>query len=562
MTGSTEQCAARKSKQEVIQIKTFYTNAVVYPGKGMPPADSFLVESGRFTFVGKLKDAAGIVDSCDEVVDLHGAFVCAGFNDSHMHLLSFGQMLDSAGLAEHTDSLAGMLDYLRAYAEEKQPSPGEWIIGRGWNQDFFSDEHRLPSRCDLDKVSTTHPVLINRACGHCLVVNSEAIRLMGLTTETPCPDGGRIGIEDGEPDGRLYDNAMQLAWDHVPLPDKDKLKSMIRAACRALNACGITSVQTDDYCVWRNLPWEMVNDAFRALEESGELTVRVYEQANFTSPEDLTDFLAMGNSTGTGTDLFRIGPLKMLGDGSLGARTAFLSVPYADKPDTRGIPVFSQELLDGMIDLAVKNGMQVAVHTIGDACLDSVLSAYEKAFDECRKHGGHPEDLRCGIVHCQITRPDQLKKIADMRLHVYAQSIFLDYDIRIVRARVGNALADTSYSWKTLMDMGVRVSNGTDCPVEKPDAVNGIQCAVTRRTLDGTGPYLLDEAFTVSEAIDSYTSAGAYASFDETEKGMIAPGMLADFVVLERDPFKTSPDKLKDIRIAKTYLGGKRVYPE
>ncbi len=539
-------------------MKTLYTGAVVYPGMNLPFADTFLVEDGRFAFAGSAADADRLKDSCDEVVDLHGRFVCAGFNDSHMHLLNYGYVLDSAMLAAHTDSLAGLLDYLRAYIREKKPAPGEWVIGRGWNQDFFSDGHRLPSRRDLDTVSSDRPILISRACGHCLVLNSAAIRLIGLTGDTPCPAGGRIGTEDGEPDGRLYDNAQELAWARVPVPDKEKVKSMIRSACRALNACGVTSAQTDDYCVWRSLPWETVNEAYRELEQSGELSVRVREQANLTSTEALSDFLAKGCNTGAGTDTFRIGPLKMLGDGSLGARTAFLSVPYADKPDTRGIPVFSQTVLEDMISLAVQSGMQVAVHTIGDACLDMVLSAYEKAFAALGPEP--PEDQRCGIVPPQNTRPEQLQKIADLHLHVYAQTIFLDYDIRIVRDRVGDALADSSYRWKTLTDMGVRVSNGTDCPVEQADALRGIQCAVTRRTLDGAGPYLPGEAFTVAEAIDSYTSAGAYASFEETEKGCIAPGMLADFVVLDRDPFRTEPERLKDIRVLQTFLGGKCVF--
>ena len=200
--------------------------------------------------------------------------------------------------------------------------------------------------------------------------------------------------------------------------------------------------------------------------------------------------------------------------------------------------------------------MQVAVHAIGDACLDRVLGAYEKAL------ASHPrEDHRHGIVHCQITRPDQLKKILDLHLHVYAQSIFLDYDIHMVKERVGEELASTSYSWKTLLNGGGTVSNGTDCPVELPDALACIQCAVTRKTLrDQAGPYLPEERFTVQEALDSYTSAGAYASFEEERKGKIAPGMMADFVVLGQNPFETEETALKDIPVLATYLNGKMVY--
>ena len=320
---------------------------------------------------------------------------------------------------------------------------------------------------------------------------------------------------------------------------------MMHAACRALNAYGVLSCQTYDYNHLQTVPWETVNKAYRELEAEGRLTVRVNEQSNFTSLESLREFVEAGNRTGTGTDFFRIGPLKMLGDGALGARTAYLSRPYADDPSTCGIPVFSQETMDEMVDYANAQGMQVAVHAIGDACLDRVLTAYERAM------ASHPrKDPRHGIVHCQITRPDQLAKIGRMGLHVYAQSIFLDYDIHMVKERVGEELASTSYSWKTLMETGATVSNGTDCPVELPDALACIQCAVTRKTLkDQIGPYLPDQAFTVKEALDSYTCGGAYASFEENIKGKISHGMLADFVVLEENPFETPPEKLREIAV-------------
>jgi len=218
--------------------------------------------------------------------------------------------------------------------------------------------------------------------------------------------------------------------------------------------------------------------------------------------------------------------------------------------------VFSQEVFDEMIGYANAQGMQVAVHAIGDACLDRVLSAIGKALKEYPR-----EDHRHGIVHCQITRPDQLAEIAEKKLHVYAQSIFLDYDIQIVEPRVGEEMAASSYNWKSLMKGGVCVSNGTDCPVELPFALGGIQCAVTRADLKGSGKgYLPEEAFTVQEALDSYTSAGARASFEEKIKGTIDPGKLADFVVLGGNPFAVPADQIKDIPVRATYVGGKAVF--
>ena len=529
-------------------MKTSYYNAHVYTGQ-FPLKQAFLVEDGRFTAVGSNAEILPL--PADEQVDLNGSFVCAGFNDSHMHLLNLGQALSVAPLHLYTGSLQEMLLCL----QQMQPGRGGWIIGRGWNQDFFADVKRMPNRWDLDKVSLDHPVCAIRACGHAMAVNSKALELLGITGSTPQLPGGEIVMENNQPNGILFDNAMDLVYAAVPAPSKDDLKAMLRAACGMLNSYGITSCGSDDYGVFQNTPWEIVNEAYRELEADGELTVRVYEQANFTNLASLAGFVEAGNVTGTGSDYFRLGPLKMLGDGALGARTAYLSAPYQDDPSTRGLSVFTPEVFDEMIGYAHEHGMQVAVHCIGDACLDLVLNSIEKALTK------HPRSIhRHGIVHCQITRPDQLERIAKLGLHVYAQSIFLDYDLHIVEDRVGKELAQSSYSWKTLMGKGVTVSNGSDCPVEMPNVMGGIQCAVTRCDLKGNGPYLPLEAFTVQEALDSFTKAGAKASFEETLKGEIQPGMLADFVVLGENPFEMDPGKLKDIPILSTYLGGKVVY--
>lgn len=529
-------------------MKTAYYNGEIYTGT-LPLQQAFLVEDGIFIAVGS--DAEIMTLDWDKKIDLQGKFVCAGFNDSHMHLLNLGQALSVALLDQHTSSLEEMLDCLK----QMSPGRGGWILGRGWNQDYFADVSRMPNRWDLDKVSTENPVCAIRACGHALCVNSKALELLGITCNTPQMEGGQIVMESGQPNGIFFDNAMDLVYGAIPVPDKDTVKKMISAACRMLNSFGITSCQSDDFCVFQNLSWKVVHDAYQELEDSGELTVRVYEQANFTTLPALKDYIEAGNTTGAGTALFRVGPLKLLGDGALGARTAFLSQPYADDPGTCGLSVFTPEAFDTLIGYAHEQGMQTAVHCIGDACLDLVLNSMEKALNQ------HPrQDHRHGIVHCQITRPDQLDRICKNNLHVYAQSIFLDYDIHIVEQRVGKALAQSSYSWKQLMRRGATVSNGSDCPVELPDVMAGIQCAVTRRDLKGNGPYLPEEAFTVQEALDSYTRSGAYASFEESVKGQILPGMLADFVVLGQNPFETAPAALKDIPILETWLAGKQVF--
>jgi len=529
-------------------MKTIYYNGCVYTGE-MPLVSAFAVEDGRFVFAGTDTEAAAL--SGDARVDLGGAFVCAGFNDSHMHVLNFGQSLTVAQLHAHTSSLEEMIACLK----ETNPGSGGWILGRGWNQDFFSGEKRMPTRWDLDAVSTEYPVCATRACGHALSVNSRALHLLGITADTPQMDGGEIVMENGQPNGIFLDNAMDLVLDEIPAPGREDVKRMLRAAMKALNSYGITSCHSDDYCAFHALPWQEVNAAYRELEAAGEMTVRVYQQANFVDVSALADFVQAGNVTGAGSDFFKIGPLKLLGDGALGARTAYLSRPYSDAPDTRGLSVFTPEQFDALIGYAHAHGMQIAVHCIGDACLDLVLESLEKAL------AAHPrKDHRHGIVHCQITRKDQLDRIAKLGLHVYCQSIFLDYDTHIVRERAGEELAKTSYSWNTLQNMGATVSNGSDCPVELPRVLAGIQCAVTRCDLSGEGPYLPGEAFTVRQAIDSFTKGGAYASFEEGTKGQIVPGMTADFVVLSENPFAAEQGRIKDIAVLATFIGGKCVF--
>jgi len=530
-------------------MKTIYYNGQVYTGR-LPLAEAFGVEDGRFFFAGT--DAEAELLDADNRVNLEDAFVCSGFNDSHMHLLNYGQSLTIAPLAKHTQSVE---DLIHCLAQAK-PGQGGWILGRGWNQDLFPGEKRMPNRWDLDKVSTEFPVCAVRACGHALSVNSKALEMLGITADTPQMSGGEIVMENGQPNGVFLDNAMDLVYNAIPAPDKEDVKDMLRSACKALNGYGITSCHSDDYCVFAGLPWQTVNEAYRELEADGELTVRVYEQANFNNLTELASFREAGNQTGTGSDKFRIGPLKLLGDGALGSRTALLSRPYADDSSTSGLSVFTPEEFDTLIGYANSHDMQVAVHCIGDRCLDLVLNSLEKAVSANPR-----QDHRHGIVHCQITRPDQLVRIAKNNLHVYAQSIFLDYDIHIVRQRAGEELARSSYSWKTLMDMGVTVSNGSDCPVELPNVMAGIQCAVTRRDLNGHGPYLEQEAFAVQEALDSFTKASAYASFEENRKGQIIPGMLADFVVLGHNPFQSPIGTIKDIPILFTYLEGRQVFP-
>ncbi len=539
-------------------MKKIYVNGRIFAGE-LPLQEAFAVENDRFVAVGSDGDMLALREEGDEVIDLGGRFVCPGFNDSHMHLLNYGNAMTGCDLAAHTSSLEELQGALRDFIREQGIAPGQWVKGRGWNQDYFAGEKRIPTRQELDAVSTEHPICIVRCCGHALVVNTAALTLLGLDGSQPQPEGGQYETEaDGYPNGIFCDTAMTMVLTRMPLPTRADIRRMLRAACRAYNAVGVTSAHSDDLLAFEGVDWHEVMEAYKELDRAGELTVRINEQSQLTTVEGLEQFLAEGYHTGWRQGNLRVGPLKILGDGSLGARTALMSQGYADAPEEKGLAIYTQEQLDALISCAHSAGMQVAVHVIGDGILDRVLAAYEKAFAENPR-----EDHRSGVIHVQLTRRDQLDKMAQMQLHAYVQSVFLDYDSRIVHARAGEKLASTSYAFHTMKEMGMRVSNGTDCPVEKPDPMRGVQCAVTRQPIDGSlPPYNPQEAMSLEEALRSYTAEGAWASFEEKEKGCIAPGMLADFVVLSANPFDAQPSQLASIRALETYLGGERVYSE
>lgn len=529
-----------------------YHSGKVYTQSGMQEA--FVVDQGRFVYVGSNE---GALQYPGRVIDLQGRFVCAGWNDSHMHLLHFGQALTLADLSDCTGSMEELQEGLRRFAEQHPVKEGRWLIGLGFNQDYFRGEKRYPNRYDLDEVSADYPVMVLRACGHMCVVNSKALQVMGLTASTPQVPGGRFELDEaGEPTGIFWENAIEQVNEFLPSYTPEDVKQMLEEAARWVNRQGITSVQTDDLVTLKSVDYRMVIQAYRELAAEGRLTVRVNEQCQFTGHAQLQEFLEQGYTTGVGDTMFKIGPLKIIGDGSLGAGTAWLLDSYADAPGQRGMEVCSYENLVDLITLAHTNGMQAAVHAIGDGEAENVLRAYETVLEQYPR-----SDHRHGVVHCQIMTPNQYERFSKCGLHAYIQSIFLDYDIRIVEARVGKERADSSYGGHCFLEQGITISNGSDAPVEKPGPLRGIQCAVTRQNLAQTcKPYRPDQALSVKEALDSFTVGGAYASFEETIKGDICEGMLADFVVLGQDPFETDPGRLSEIPVMSTWLGGECVY--
>lgn len=540
-------------------MKDIYYNGIFHVKKGLD-VRAIGVENGRIAVIGEQEDMEKWAEGVEVAWHaMNGCFVVPGFQDSHLHLLQYGYGLRSADLTTYTSSVSAALEGLIKYKNDHRIEKGSWIVGRGWNNDYFQDEKRFPDRWDLDMVSTEHPIIIYRACGHIACVNSAALAAAGITGDTAQPEGGCFDVDgNGKPTGVLREYGINLVSRVIPPPGKDEIKTCILLAMKNLVAYGITSAQSDDLAAFPGNSYEDVLSAYRDLEAEGSMTVKVYEQCLLSDMDTLKCFIRKGYHTGSGSPFFRIGPLKIISDGSLGARTAYLSHPYADdieNPDNCGIPVCSQSDLDERIGYAAGHGMQVAVHAIGDQAMEMAVEAIAKALE-----GQTENKLRHGIVHCQITTKKLLEKFRKWNLHAYIQSIFLDYDNHIVEKRVGEERALDTYQFKTLLEMGLDVSNGSDAPVERPDVLAGIQCAVTRTTLDGTKTFLAHQAMTVEEALETYTSMGARASFEEKEKGMLMPGMAADFTVLSEDIRFCARENIKDVAICQTFVNGICVY--
>ena len=553
-----------------------YKSGIVYTQNGIQQA--FVTDGGRFVYVG---DEEGAMAYEGNVIDLQGRFVCAGFNDSHMHLLNFGYTLCCADLSKCTKSISQLIETFRLWKEE-QSDEQQWLWGRGFNQDYFQDEHRMLNRYDLDKVDNTKPVVAVRACGHICVVNTKALEVLGLKKQ-PQVEGGFVDVDSkGQLLGIFRDNAMRLVYNQMPAFSVKEVKDMLKQAAQTVNRYGVTSVQTDDFAAFPSTSWQTVVKAYEELRKENQLTVRVSEQCCLDKLEMISEFIEQcwipyqenGNQAlnekneKADCSWFKPGSLKIVGDGSLGARTAYMLKSYNDDETTKGIKMYETEELVAMIRLARNNKMPVCIHAIGDGMMEMVLDAYEAVLLKKLQSNNEKEgcrrgslDHRCGVVHCQIMRPEHYRRFQQLGLHAYIQSIFLDYDIRIVEQRVGKTIAKSSYNFKRFLDMGISLSNGSDCPVELPDVMKGIQCAVTRKSLDGVwGPYLPDQALTVKEALDSYTIGGAYASFEENQKGDIKEGMLADFVILGENPFEVESNAISDIPVLETWVNGICVY--
>lgn len=518
--------------------------------------EAFCVKDGYFQMVGKNIDVLALKTKDDEIIDLNGKTVLPAFTDSHMHVLSLGMLLKDVNLNK-AKSISQLVELGKTYILDNDVDAGEWIRGRGWNQDNFQDESRFITRYDLDKISTEHPIAFTRTCGHVIVVNSKALKIMGMEKAASLIDGGQIDLDEkGIPLGIFREMARKVVLDAIPEKSKDEIKALIKLTENEAFAHGITEIHSDDF---KDVPtnYQKVIDAYTELEKSGELKLRVYQQCNLPSIKRINKFFEDGYYAGWGSDHFKLGPLKLLSDGALGARTALLNKPYADEPNSKGIALFEYDELNDMVELCHKNNMQIAIHAIGDKAVDMVLSCIKNAKEK------YPRiDERHGIIHCQITNPQQIKTFKELDIIAYVQPIFLNYDIDIVEERLGEQRASNSYAWKSFKDAGVMLIGGSDCPVESLNVMENIYAGVTRKNLKGMPlkGWCPNECLDLNYMLKMFTINPAFASFSENIKGSIKVGKLADFIVLDNNIFDVEMEDIKNIIVEQTYVDGELVY--
>ena len=504
--------------------------------------DAFLIDGERFCRFGTSEEIEAQLAAEDELTDLHGAFVSPGFHDSHCHLLEFGRYLENVPLhsCRSTEEVCRLLS--RRLSELPE---GSWLAGRGFNEESF-EVPGMPERKDLDAVSKDVPIVVTRICGHKMVVNSKALELAGMDENTVM-EGGIVDAEHGF----LEETAVTAMHNVMPDETEESIRRSILRGQKELNRYGITAVGSDDFVSLAD-DWRLVLKVFSSMAYKGELTVRVNEQCEFPSLEEYAKFLDEGYTTDVGDDLFRIGPLKLITDGSLGARTAALKEPYSDDPQKIGYLLMPLEELQKWVELGARFNMPSICHAIGDEAVASVLDLLEEV-----NLPGNP--LHHGLVHCQIMSEDEIQKAIDMHLDCYFQSLFIDDDSAIVFDRVGAKRAEHSYPFKTLYEH-VIACNGSDAPVELPNVMKGIELAVTRKSIATGDSMNPSECLSVAQALDSYTVKGAEANAVSDRYGSLKEGLYADFAVLSENPLNCDVTKIHEIRVLMTVMNGETVY--
>lgn len=513
-----------------------------------PEAQAVAVIGGRIAAVGTSKEIARYAGKGTVTVDLKGRRMLPGFIDNHTHFMSGGFQLQNVDLRSAASEEA-FADIVRKRAEER---PGRWITGGDWDHDLWKSG-ALPTKEMVDRFTPTTPVMVNRYDGHMALANSVALRLAGITKETPDPPGGTI-VRDprtGEPTGLLKDEAMSRVYAQIPASSDEDLLAAARLALAEARRNGVTSIQDMAYS-----NGERDVTTYLELERRGELTARM----NCTSYiSDWRHLARSGVQAPFGGEMVRLGAVKAFIDGSLGSSTALFFRPYDSDPSTRGLPmdVVTDGRLERWLTSADSARLQLRVHAIGDSANSLLLDMFERI-----RQRNPAWDRRFRIEHAQHIHPKDFARFRALGVIAAVQPYHAIDDGRWAVKRIGDERCRTTYPFRSFLDSGVVMSFGSDWTVAPLSPLLGIYAAVTRRTTDGANPggWYPEQRITVKEAVRCHTLDAAYGAFEEREKGSITAGKLADFVVLDRDILSIDPNDIEKASVMMTVLGGKIVH--
>lgn len=522
-----------------------------------PEAQAVAIVADRIVAVGTDEEIARRIGPQTEVVDLAGRLAIPGFVEAHGHFLGLGHAKTILDLtkARRWGDIVAIVE-----AAARKAAPGDWITGRGWHQERWEATpgptvDGVPLHHELSRLSPANPVLLGHASGHAAFANAKAMELAGIGKDTANPPGGEIVRDaDGNPTGLLRETAQRLvsaAMDQAragrePRVVEAEARREIELAGQEALAKGVTSFHDAGSSF-------AAIDLFKRLADEGALPVRLYVMVRRESNEEMAEKLAAYRTIGYGGNFLTVRSIKRQIDGALGAHGAWLLAPYLDLPGSSGLTLEEPADIRRTAELAILHGYQVNTHAIGDRANREVLDLYEAIFR------AHPEkkDLRWRIEHAQHLHPDDIPRFARLGVIASMQGIHATSDGPWVLKRLGPERARSgAYLWRTLLDSGAVIANGTDVPVEDIDPIASFHASVTRHMADGT-PFYPEQRMTREEALRSYTLSGAYAAFEEDLKGSLTPGKLADLVVLSKDILKVPEAEIPTARVDLTVLGGK-----
>ncbi|MCL4867634.1 MAG: amidohydrolase [Anaerolineae bacterium] len=509
-----------------------------------PQATALAVQGDRIVAVGSDGAMKSLLAPGGEWLDLGGRTVTPGLVDAHVHFQWYSLGLQVVDLFE-LPSLDVALDRVRL-AAAAHPD-GQWLRGRGWKHDLWPDR-AWPTAAHLDIIAPHIPIYLTEKSGHSAWVNSLALKMAGITSHTPDPEGGQIQRdENGQPTGILLETAINLVSDIIPQATVDEIAAAMRVGQKKAWQAGLTGIHDFDgpYCF----------RALQQLRQNGELGLRVVKNI---PAEKLDQAIAVGLQTGFGDHWLQIGGIKIFADGALGPRTALMIEPYQGEPDNRGLVVTDKEMMKEIASAASLHGLSVTVHAIGDRANHDILDVYEAVRQEEAARGVSPFQRRHRIEHVQILHPSDIPRLARHQIIASMQPIHATGDMAMADRYWGER-AQYSYAWRTLTQTGALLVFGSDAPVESIEPIRGIHAAATRRQANGSpgeeGWYPA-QRLSLEEAIRGFTMAAALTSGQEQQLGSITPGKLADLTIFDRDITAIPPHDLRHVTIDATIVGG------